>query len=72
MIEGKQNKPAVREVFDFFYTTLVDEDKALYYPEQIYTDKVFEVENYPQNIPYANMENNTTEEKLRLLDLWEH
>lgn len=72
MIEGKQNKPAVREVFDFFYTTLVDEDKALYYPEQIYIDKVFEVENYPQNIPYANMENNTTEEKLRLLDLWEH
>ena len=72
MIDGKQDRPAVRAVFDFFYTTLVAEDKALFYPEQIYVDQTFTVENYPSPIPYADMRDNTTEEKLRLLDRWEY
>lgn len=72
MPEGKQNRKAVREVFDFFYTTLVPEDKALYYPEQIYKDRTFEIENYPTNITYGDMSGNTTEEKTRLLDNWEY
>ena len=70
MPEGKQNKPAVMEVFTFFYTELVEKDKELYYPEQIYKDKVFEIENYPTDIPYADMSNNTTAEKERLLENW--
>lgn len=70
MIEGKQNRQCVRDVFDFFYTTLVDEDKALFFPEPIYKDKVFEVKNYPSNIPYADMSNNTAEEKTYLLEQW--
>lgn len=72
MPEGKQNRKAVRDVFDFFYTTLVPEDKALYYPEQIYVDKTFDIENYPTNINYADMSGNTTEEKTRLLENWEY
>ena len=72
MIEGKQNRQCVKEVFDFFYTTLVEEDKALFYPEQIYQDKVFTMPNYPQDIHYADMSNDTTEEKMRLLDNWEY
>lgn len=72
IIDGKQAKRSVRDVFDFFYTTLVDEDKALFFPEQIYKDKSFEIAGYPQNIHYADMSNNTTEEKLRLLDRWEY
>ena len=72
MPEGKQNRKAVRDVFDFFYTTLVPEDKALYYPEQIYKDRTFEIENYPTNITYGDMSGNTTEEKTRLLDNWEY
>lgn len=72
ILEGKQDKECVKEVFDFFYNTLVDEDKELYYPEQIYKDKTFEIENYPQNIPYSDMGNNTTEEKTRLLELWKY
>jgi len=70
MIEGKQNRPCVKEVFDFFYTTLVDEDKALFFPEPIYKDKTFEIENYPTEIPYADMSNNTAEEKAYLLEQW--
>lgn len=72
MPEGKQNKKAVKDVFDFFYNTLVEEDKQLFYPEQIYNDKTFVVENYPTDIHYADMSGNTTEEKTRLLENWEH
>jgi len=72
IIEGKQNRKCVMDVFTFFYTTLVDEDKANFYPEQIYLDKTFEIENYPTSIPYADMSNNTTEEKMRLLEKWKY
>ncbi len=72
IIDGKQEKQCVKDVFDFFYTTLVDEDKALYFPESIYKNKSFTIENYPQDIPYADMSNNTTEEKQRLLDMWKY
>ena len=72
MPEGKQYRKAVRDVFDFFYTTLVPEDKALYYPEQIYKNTTFEIKNYPTDITYGDMSGNTTEEKTRLLDNWEY
>ena len=72
IIDGKENKKSVKEVFDFFYNTLVDEDKELFVPEQIYKDKTFTIENYPQNIPYADMKNNTNEEKERLLEKWKY
>lgn len=72
MPEGKQNSKAVREVFNFFYTNLVPEDKALFYPEKIYKNLDFAIENYPSNIPYGDMSGNTTEEKTRLLDNWEY
>ncbi len=70
--EGKQNRKAVVDVFDFFYNTLVMEDKELYYPEQVFVDQVNSIENYPTNIPYGDMSGNTTEEKTRLLEKWEH
>lgn len=72
IIEGKQHRQCVKDVFDFFYNTLVDEDKAKFFPEQIYNDKTFTIENYPINIPYADMSNNSNEEKSRLLKKWEH
>ena len=72
MPEGKQNKKAVKEVFDFFYTTLVPEDKELFYPEKIYKDKDYAIKNYPTDIKYGDMSNNTTEEKTRLLANWEY
>ncbi len=70
--EGKQNRKAVVDVFNFFYTTLVLEDKELYYPEQVFVDQVNNIENYPTDIQYADMHDNTTEEKARLLDNWEY
>ena len=70
--EGKQNRRAVRDVFDFFYNTLVLEDKELYYPEQVFKNQVNKVENYPINIHYGDMRNNTTAEKSRLLEKWKY
>ena len=52
--------------------TLVLEDKELYYPEQVFSDQVNNIENYPTDIVYADMHDNTTEEKARLLDNWEY
>lgn len=72
MPEGKQNRKAVREVFNFFYTNLDPEDKQLFYPEKIYKNLDFEIENYPSNITYGDMSNNTTDEKTRLLENWEY
>ena len=69
--EGKQNRKAVKDVFDFFYNTLVFEDKQLFYPEQVFVNQVNTVQNYPTNIPYGDMKNNTTAEKTRLLANWE-
>ena len=70
--EGKQTRKAVKDVFDFFYTTLVLEDKTLYYPEQVFEGQVNSIENYPTDIQYADMQGNTTEEKTRLMDMWEY
>lgn len=72
MPEGKQYKKPVKDVFDFFYSTLVMEDDKNFVPEKIFKNIDFEVKNYPTNIPYADMSNNTTEEKLRLLENWEY
>lgn len=70
MIKGKETDPAVKAVFDFFYTTLVAEDKARYFPEPIYKDRTFSIENYPVDIQYGDMQGNTPEEKERLLTKW--
>ncbi len=70
MIDGKQNNPAVKEVFDYFVSTLVREDKVKYYPEKIYKAEDFTIENYPANITYADMSGNTLEEKTRLQEKW--
>ena len=70
IIEGKQNKQAVQDVFDFFYSTLIHEEKELYLPEKIFTNQVNNIENYPKDIPYSDMSGNTAEEKTRLLDMW--
>ncbi len=70
--EGKQNRKAVKDVFDFFYTELVTEDLELFFPEPIYKEYTPEIDNYPKDIHYADMSNNTAAEKTRLLENWEY
>lgn len=72
MIAGKDERPAVKEVFDFLVNTYSYELNEKFFPEQMFKDKVYAVENYPENITYSDMSNNTIDEKERLLDLWKY
>jgi len=72
IIEGKEKRKAVRDVFNFLVNTFNYENCERYMPETLYKDRTFSLENYPQNIQYADMSNNTVEEKERLLAAWNH
>ena len=72
IIAGKEQRESVKEVFDFLVNTYSYELNEKFFPEQMFKDKVFQVENYPQNIVYSDMSNNTIEEKEQLLGLWTH
>ena len=72
MIKGKEERKEVKEVFDFFYDELIADTSEKYYPEDLFKDKNFTVEGYPENIDYAEMGDSSVEEKERLMELWEH
>ena len=73
IIEGKQERQAVREVFAFLTTTLNEELCANYYPEKIYKDKDYKLENFPTGIKYADMQvENASAYKEQLLSKWTH
>ncbi len=72
IISGKETRPAVKAVFDFLINTYAKENCQKFFPEQIFKDITFEIENYPKNIKYADMKGNTIEEKARLLKKWTH
>lgn len=72
MIKGKEQRACVKEVFDYLVNTLVPRDKEKFFPEKIYKDRDFSIANYPTDIQYADMSNNTSEEKERLLAKWEY
>jgi len=73
IIKGREERPIVREVFEFAMTTLNREDKELYCPEAIYKDQSNNIPNYPRNIPYADMTGAFNQDfKERLLDKWKY
>lgn len=72
IIAGKEERESVKEVFDFLVKTYSYELNEKFFPEQMFKDKTYKMENYPENIKYADMKNNTIEEKEALLNLWKH
>ncbi|MBR5872350.1 MAG: extracellular solute-binding protein [Oscillospiraceae bacterium] len=72
IVAGKENDPAVKAVFDFLYETYLYENCEKFFPEQIFKDVIFEVENYPKNITYCNMEGDSAETKEYLLSKWKY
>ncbi len=72
IIQGRDERTAVREVFDFLYGTYAYENCQMFYPEQIFTDRTFQVENYPTDITYCDMTNNTAQRKEKLLSHWKY
>lgn len=72
IIAGKENRQAVKDVFDFLYGTYGYENCEKFFPEQIYAQRTFSIENYPDNIIYSDMSGDTTQQKEHLLSLWKH
>lgn len=70
--ESRADYDKVKEVFDYLVKVVTPACDALYFPEQVFVDKVFTLPNYPTDIPYGDMSNNTTEEKTRLLGKWKY
>lgn len=72
IMAGKEQRESVKAVFDFMVNTYAYEQNEKFYPEAMFKDKVYVVENYPQNIAYSDMSNNTIAEKDRLLEKWKY
>jgi iron(III) transport system substrate-binding protein len=73
IIKGKEDRPAVKEVFQFTMTKLIRDDKELYSPEAVFKNQPNTIANYPRDIPYADMTGvYDTTLKERLLSKWNH
>jgi len=72
MIKGKEIRKEVKDVFDYIVNKWTEMDKVLFCPERIFKDREFTLPNYPIGIRYADMSNNTLDEKERLLEKWTH
>lgn len=70
IVKGKEKNAAVKEVFTYLCGEYNIETCRKWAPEKIYKDHDFEVPNFPKNINYSDMTNDTTAEKERLLKLW--
>jgi len=72
IIKGKEKSKAVRDVFNYLVNTFNYDNCEKYMPETIYKNKTFSLKNYPSDIKYADMSNDTVKEKARLLAKWKH
>ncbi len=72
IIKGKEERTCVKEVFDYLINEYAYEMCEAFFPEKIFKDRDFVIKNYPTDIPYGDMSNNTLAEKERLLAKWSH
>jgi len=73
IISGHQEKEGVKEVFDFIINDFLVYDKQHFSPEIIYEGQTILLDNYPENIRYADMSGiQDDKEKERLLAIWKY
>lgn len=72
ILAGKETRESVKKVFDFLVNTYAYELNEKYFPEAMFKDKVYSIKNYPQNIVYSDMSNDTLDAKAALLEKWTH
>lgn len=73
IVEGKGDRRAVRDVFSWLAVEGVKIDNASFVPDQVLVDFRATIENYPNDIEYADMTGITdAEEKQRLLKEWKY
>lgn len=73
VISGKEKDKDVMRVFEYLLSDVTPADKENFAPDKIYKDKDYTVQNFPQNIKYADMtgiDNITVKESL--LDKWKY
>ena len=73
MIDGREKNKDVVEVYEFIVNEFLVYDKENFSPEAIYDGQVNNIQNYPEDIVYADMAGiQETKEKERLLNLWKY
>ena len=73
MLEGRQNNPDIVRVFEFIVNDYMIYDKMYGSPEKVLKVQENAIENYPENINYADMTGiEDIEEKERLLAKWKY
>lgn len=73
ILEGHQDKEGVQEVYDYIIHEFLIYDKENFSPEIIYEGQTIGLDNYPEQIPYADMTGiQDDQEKERLLSLWKY
>ena len=73
MAKGKEQDQDVMKVFDYICQNVSREENKNYAPEPIFVDSEITMENFPKDIPYADMKGiGDIELKERLLDKWNH
>jgi iron(III) transport system substrate-binding protein len=73
MLGGRETRADVIEVYEFIINEFLVYDKENFSPETVYEGQVNKIENYPQNIVYADMTGiQEIAEKERLLALWKY
>jgi iron(III) transport system substrate-binding protein len=72
IVKGKDSRKEVVEVFEYLVNEYNYINNELFFPEKIYKDKDYVVKNYPSNILYAEMSNDTITSKEILLEKWKY
>lgn len=73
ILAGHREKDGVEEVYDYIIHEFLTYDKEQFSPEIIYAGQSIALNNYPQDIPYADMTGiQDHQEKERLLTLWKY
>lgn len=70
---GKETDEDVMKVFNYIISDVSPEDKRLYNPEKIFKNQQGSLENFPETVPYGNMEGiRDIDLKESLLEKWNH
>ena len=72
VVKGKEMRSEVMEVLDYIVNSYIEEACSKFYPEQIFKGVQFKKENFPTNISYSDMSNNTLVRKEELLKKWKY
>ena len=71
IINGKQERQAVKDVFGYIFNTLNKKDVEKFVPDPVYKEYTPEVANYPTGLTAINMQGITDPDyKAGLLDAW--